>query len=79
VFARTPEVGNCALLLERVGLGRRPHLPCPSRWISAPRRIMATTSQNEAARERVSTLRPSNKPVKRENGKAVAGWRESEH
>jgi hypothetical protein len=39
---------------------------------------MATTSQNEAARERVSTLRPSNKPVKSENGKAMAGWRESE-
>lgn len=34
--------------------------------------------QNEAARERVFTLRPSEAPVKRENGKAVVGWRESE-
>jgi hypothetical protein len=78
MFARTPEYGNCALLLERVELGRRPHLPCPSRWICAPRRVMATTSQNEAARELVFTLRPSDVPVKSEDGKAVAGWRESE-
>jgi hypothetical protein len=34
--------------------------------------------QNEAARERGFTLRPSDTPVKSENGKAVAGWRESE-
>lgn len=34
--------------------------------------------QNEAVRERVFTLRPSDAPVKSENGKAVAGWRESE-
>src|SRR4029079_14098885 len=51
MFAGTPEVGNCALLLERVELGKRLHLLCRSRWISASRRIMATTSQNEAARE----------------------------
>ena len=56
VFAGTPEIGNCALLLERVELGRRPHLRCPSRWICASRRIMATTSQNEAARELVFKL-----------------------
>jgi hypothetical protein len=30
---------------------------------------MATTSQNEAARERVFTLRLGNTPVKSENGK----------
>lgn len=34
--------------------------------------------QNEAVRERVFTLRPSDAPVKSENGKAVAGWMESE-
>jgi len=78
VFARTPEVGNCALLLERVEMGRRPHLPCPSRWICAPRRIMATTSQNEAARKPVVTVRPSDAPVKSENGKALADRSESE-
>lgn len=43
--ANTPEEGNSALLLERVRLGRRPHLPCPSRWICVPRRIMAATSR----------------------------------
>ncbi len=59
MFARAPEDGNCAVLLERVGLARRPHLPCPSRWICAPRRIMATTSQNEAARELFITVRLS--------------------
>ena len=39
---------------------------------------MATTFQNEAARELVFTLRPSDVPVKSEDGKTVAGWRESE-
>jgi hypothetical protein len=34
--------------------------------------------QNEAAPERVFTLRPSDASVKSENGKAVVGWRESE-
>ena len=34
--------------------------------------------QNEAVRERVFTLRPSDALVKSESGKAVAGWRESE-
>ena len=34
--------------------------------------------QNEVARERVFTLRPSNASVKSENGNAVADWRESE-
>lgn len=34
--------------------------------------------QNEAVREGVFTLRPRDAPVKSENGKAVAGWRESE-
>jgi len=72
VFARTPEDSNSALLLERVGLGRKPHLPRPSRWICAPRRITATTSQNEAARKLRVTVRPSDAPVKSENGKAVA-------
>ena len=33
---------------------------------------MATTSQNEAARELRDTVRPSDAPVKSENGKAVA-------
>ena len=56
VFAGTPEIGNCALVLERVELERRPHLPCPSGWICGPRRIMTTTSQNEAARELVFKL-----------------------
>jgi len=59
VFARTPEDSNSALLLERVGSGRKPHLPCPSRWICAPRRITATTSQNEAVRKLLVTVRPS--------------------
>ena len=59
MFAGTPVESNCALLLERVGLGRRPHLPSPFRWICVPRRIMATTSKNEAARELVVTVRLS--------------------
>jgi len=42
--ARTVEDGNCDLMLERVELGRRPPLPCPSPWICAPWKIMATTS-----------------------------------
>jgi hypothetical protein len=33
---------------------------------------MATTSQNEAARKLLVTVRPSDAPVKSENGKAVA-------
>lgn len=45
VCVSTTEEGNSALLLVRVRLGRRPHLPCPFRWICAPRRIMATTSR----------------------------------
>jgi hypothetical protein len=72
VFAKAPEDDNCALLLERVELERRPNLPCPSRWIFVPWRIMATTSQNEAAREPVFTLRLDIIPVKRENGKKSA-------
>ena len=39
---------------------------------------MTTTSQNEAARKLVVTVRPSDAPVKRENGKAVADRSESE-
>jgi hypothetical protein len=36
---------NLAMLQERTLLReRRSHLPCPPRWISVPRRIMATTS-----------------------------------
>lgn len=70
VRARTSEEGNRALLLEKVRLGRRPYLPCPSRWICVPRRIMATTSRmrqllNEsllyapaAHRSRARTVRP---------------------
>ena len=53
-------------------------MPGPSRWICAPRRIMATTSQNEAARERIFTLRPGNTPVKSEDVKAVVDRSESE-
>jgi hypothetical protein len=34
---------------RKVGVKRRPHLPCPSQWIAAPGMIMATTSQCEAA------------------------------
>jgi len=39
---------------------------------------MATTSQNEAARERVFTLRPGHIPVKSENGAAEADSSESD-
>ena len=34
--------------------------------------------QNEAASELVFSLRPSDAPVKSENGKAVVGWRQLE-
>lgn len=39
---------------------------------------MATTSQNEAAREGVFTLRLGRTPVKSENGKTVADWGDSD-
>ena len=58
VFARRVEVGNCAQLLERVELGREPHLPCPSGWLCASQRIIPTTSWNEAARELVINCTP---------------------
>ncbi len=52
---------------------------CPSGWICASRRIMATTSQNEAARELVFKLYAlAYALVKSETYTAVAGWRESE-
>jgi hypothetical protein len=40
---------------------------------------MATTSQNEAACELLVAVPPADALVKSENGKAVAGWGESEH
>ncbi len=39
---------------------------------------MATTSQNEAARKLLVTVRPGDAPVKSENDKAVADRSESE-
>ena len=75
VFARTPEIGNCALLLERVELGRRPHLLCASGWICASRRTMATTSQNEAARELLLNCTPERR-AGQERDLYGSGWLE---
>ena len=47
----TPDKGNSALLKERTLMGRRPHLPCPFRWICAPRRIMATSKMRRFENE----------------------------
>lgn len=75
VFARRVEIGNTALWLERVELRNGPHLLCPSGWICASRRIIPTTSWNEAARELVLNCTPQGRDGQ-ERDLFSSGWLE---
>jgi hypothetical protein len=59
-----------------IGEGTALTMPIPMDLCSTE--AMATTSQNEAARERVFTLRPGHTPVKSENVMAAGDSSESE-
>ena len=75
VFARRVEIGNTALWLERVELRSGPHLLCPSGWICASRRIIPTTSWNEAARELILNCTPQGRDGQ-ERDLFSSGWLE---